>query len=61
VWSLEAGRVTVWQAAPAAITAAAFSSDGRLVAVGLHTGAVALFVTACVALFVVGPPAEGTR
>jgi hypothetical protein len=45
VWSLETGRVIVWQAAPSIITAVAVSQDGRTVAAGLFSGAVAFFAT----------------
>jgi len=38
LWSLETGRVTAWQAAPAMITSAAFSPDGRIVIAGLFNG-----------------------
>lgn len=43
MWSLETGRVTVWQAAPSMITAAAFSPDGRYLIAGLFNGIAMLF------------------
>jgi hypothetical protein len=38
LWSLETGRVVAWQAAPAMVTCAAFSPDGRLIVAGLFSG-----------------------
>lgn len=43
IWSLETGRVVLWQPTPSMITAAAFSPDARLVAVGLYNGTVHLY------------------
>lgn len=43
IWSLETGRVMLWQPTQSMITAAAFSPDARLVAVGLYNGFVYLY------------------
>ena len=45
VWSLETGRVVLWHATAAVITAVAFSPDARFVACGLYTGLVTLYHT----------------
>lgn len=45
LWSLETGRVTIWQATSAMITAAAFSPDGKFAIAGLFDGTAILYVT----------------
>lgn len=45
VWSMDNGRVTVWQSTPSMPTAAAFSPDGRYAIAGLYSGHVVLFST----------------
>jgi hypothetical protein len=43
IWSLETGRVVLWQPTASMITSVAFSPDARLVAVGLYNGLCTLY------------------
>jgi WD40 repeat protein len=45
LWSLESGRVSVWQTTASMVTAGAFSPDGRYAIAGLYSGTVVLFST----------------
>jgi hypothetical protein len=43
IWSLETGRVVLWQASSSMITAVAFSPDARFVVTGLYNGLVTFY------------------
>jgi WD40 repeat protein len=45
IWSLETGRVVLWQPTPAMITAVAFSPDARYFIAGLYNGVCNVYLT----------------